>query len=445
MERLPRRTFLAAVGTAAPLAGCVGSGSDPDEESEEETPTSTPEDTPTPTPEEDREEEADDDEAEEEEEEEDPEPVFRYPAIDYGESLDDFEEEVWYPLRDEELTFDEEEAVSGYYALRVERQGSDHARIAKAFPGGVDIAGKHLSIAVKVDAPEGGRIQVDVHPPTQDQRHLSTRHLPPGMDDWFRIDLGFTRGMGSPDFTNVQEIRIQATRPDEGPIRFWVDDLRATPGVGESHAILAFYGGYESTYDVAYPILEERDLAGVVPISPSAIGADGRMDVDHLRELRDAGWDVSSFPVNRGPLPDLSKAEQRQVIATAYQYLEERGFPDGARHFFAPFDSIDGSTLETIREVHDTGFLFGGNSAGISPTAPHAIPVINGDDYESSRAAILRADRHEQLVVLRFGEIGTENGMSVEDFEAQLDRLEENEYAGGLNVITASELVDQFL
>ena len=78
------------------------------------------------------------------------------------------------------------------------------------------------------------------------------------------------------------------------------------------------------------------------------------------------------------------------------------------------------------------------------PTAPHTIPVLNGNHLESSRAAILRADRHEQLVVPRFEIVG-DGGMSLSDFDAQLDRLESNSYAGGLTVITASDLVDEFL
>lgn len=130
------------------------------------------------------------------------------------------------------------------------------------------------------------------------------------------------------------------------------------------------------------------------------------------------------------PLPEMDAEQQRDVITNDRQLLEERGFPDGARHFFAPYHSIDGDTVAVLREAHPTGFLYGGSSAGVPATAPYTLPTINGNDYDSSRAVVLRANLHDQIVVLGFDEIGGD-GMPVGDFEVQLDRIEDNDYAVG--------------
>ncbi len=444
MSDRSRRTFLALVGaTTAGLAGCSGAEDDP-EPTETETPTPTPTETEDPDTRDDDGSATDDAEDDEPEETEEPEAVFRYPAIDYGTAVDAFDEPRWRGREGAEAIRVTDERVSGTHAMRIEREAAESVRVVRQFPNGLDVAGRHLSMAVKVEGPLGGRIQIDLHAPSIDQRHVSSRRLPATMDDWIRVDFGLTRGVGSPDFSDVRELHIEYVPPEPGEVGLWVDDLRATEGVGESHAILAFYGAHVSQYEEAFPRLEERGMTGVVAVSTGQIGREGRMTESQLSELADAGWDVASLPSERGRLPSLSASEQYRVIERNRDRLTDLGFERGARHFFTPHDRIDGDTLEAVRELHETGFVYGGNSAGMVPTAPHTIPVLNGNHLESSRAAILRADRHDQLVVPRFETIG-DGGMSLSDFDSQLDRLESNSYAGGLTVITASDLVDEFL
>ena len=364
------------------------------------------------------------------------------PAIDYGELLTDFSDERIFGLRDEKLTLDQGEAISGKYALRVEN-GKKVSSIGYAPAETLSLEGKNLSMAVKVDSPVGGRMEVRLQTPDGSSRFVCTRMLPRGMKDWARIDFGITRGKNNPDITNVQEIRIEMLGPEGSTVKYWIDDIRITEETSEPLAVLALYGGRTSHYETVFPLLEERGWKAAVPVRPSAIGAEGRMSLEQLREVRDAGWDVCSFPMRGKPLPEMSKGEQQSVITSVQNSLKERGFERGSRHFFAPYHMIGGDTVEILREVHDTGFLYGGGSVGVPPTAPYTLPTINGGDYESSRAVILRANLHNQLVTLGFDEIGGE-GMPVEDFEKQLDRLENNEYAGGLNVVTPTEVVDQY-
>ena len=365
------------------------------------------------------------------------------PAIDYGELLTDFSNERFFGLRNEKLTLDQGAAISGKHALRVEN-GQNVSTIAYAPSKTLSLKGKNLSMAVKVDSPVGGRFEVRLRTPDGSSRFVSTRRLPPAMKDWMRLDMGITRGKNNPDITNVQEIRVEMVGQKGSNVKYWIDDIRFTEAKAKPNAILAFYGGKQSHYETAFPLLKERGWKAAVPVRPSAIGNKGFMDIGQLRELRDAGWDVCSFPMRGSPLPKMSAEQQRQVITADQQFLKDRGFRDGSRHFFAPFHSVNGDTVDILREVHDTGFLFGGSSVGVPPTAPYVLPTINGGDYDSSRAVILRANLHNQLVTLGFDAIGGE-GMPVKDFKAQLDRIENNDYAGGLNVITPSQLKKQYL
>lgn len=437
-ERINRRRFLAtATATSSLLAGCSGGGDADTSPSDTTESTPTPTDSPTAT-------ERTDSSTGTEEESGTAGRIVP-PAIDYGELITDFRGNRWSGLRGETLTLDQEHAVSGKHALRVENSDNNLSTLAFTPTTPITLEGRDLSMAVKVEAPVGGRIEVRLRSPNQKNRYVCTRRLPAMMDDWMRIDFGITRGWNSPDISDIKEIRIGMKGSKGSEIKYWLDDIRATESAGTPHAILAFYGGYESQYESAFPLLQERGMTGVVPVIPSTIGDEGRMDLGQLRELRDAGWDVSPFPLRDKPLPEMSAEKQREIITRVQKLLSDKGFEDGARHFFSPTDSLDGETMEIIREIHETAFVYGGGSANVPPTAPYTIPEINGFDYDSSRDVILRANKHDQVVTLVFEEIGTEDGMSVEEFEKQLDRIENNAYAGGLNVITPSELVEKYL
>lgn len=377
-----------------------------------------------------------------------PEPVDLNPqaaaraTIDWGEPIGSPDE--WVGIAGANVTVMDDAGFDDPAPIQVDLPSSTFATAQYQFPEPFDLTDRHVSTAVKVDTPTGGSLEIRLRAPTSDDRLVCRRRLPSQMDEWMRVDLGITQAAGSPDFENVSELRLHVAGDEHVDVKYWINDVRVTESSGDSFAILAFYGARDIHYDTVFPILEERGLAAAVPIAPRHIDVAGRMSIDELRELRDAGWDICSWPIQRGALPDLRDREQRRVIENTHEHLIERGFEDGARHFFAPQQRIDGTTIEIIRDIHETGFVYGGNSAGMPPTAPHTLPVINGGDYDGSRSVILRADVHDQLVTLVFDRIGPD-GMSVRDFENQLDRLQSNEYGGGLNIITPSELVDEYL
>lgn len=124
--------------------------------------------------------------------------------------------------------------------------------------------------------------------------------MPDGYDGWFRLDCGYEhKPDGEPDLSNVTRLNVIAVGPDDGPTRMLVEDLRRTEAIDNGKAILAFYDGYRSHYDIAAERLEERGWAGAVPVDPRQVGGGNRMGFD---ELRERGWDVCSYP-RKAPSP----------------------------------------------------------------------------------------------------------------------------------------------
>ncbi|MXV62222.1 polysaccharide deacetylase [Natronorubrum sp. JWXQ-INN-674] len=372
-----------------------------------------------------------------------------WPAIDDGEVLSDFEtlDEWFTPKGRVEPAPDE--ARTGTRAARLE--GDDvEAELSISFPDGLDLEGWDTSIAVKPES--ATRIVVEFIAPDRDNRLTTVRQLPNEYDGWFRLDCGYEHKptgdpdvMNEPDLTNVTRINVVAVGPEGEPPRIVVDDLRRTEAVDNGKAILAFYDGHESHYEIAADLLEERGWSGAVPVDPGRVGGGSRIGFDELRDLRDRGWDVCAYPRSESALTEQPEDRQRTVAEAARDALADRGFEDGSRHFFAPsWRRMTPTTHEVVRDYYETGFLFGSCPVGAPPTGPHMTPVIWGPALHNGvRRHINLCDQYRQLTVIRIPPIVDEEApdgdvMSLGDFEHLLDHLEHR----GLDVITPSDLVD---
>ena len=325
------------------------------------------------------------------------------PAIARGELLDDFAEPgVWSAMAGERSGTDER-ALVGDRALRVTNAEGTRAGVYRSFAEPIDLGARHLSVALAPASPAGATVTVELHAPTAEHSLHATRRLPREFDDWIRLDAGYTARQGEPDHTSVEGIRIWVDGADDDRIEFALDDLRTTPSEGAGGAILVFEGGPESAYDEIVAILEEAGVAGTLAVRPSRIDEPGGLALSRLQSVRDAGWDVASYPLRNDPLPDLTATEQRAVIEADHRTLVDHGFEGGARHFVAPAHRLDPTSLEVVREVHRTGFVFGGAPNAFPPSDPHTISAADGTDSGVVQRLVDLAVEYDQLLVLRFG------------------------------------------
>ncbi|MCH7662190.1 MAG: polysaccharide deacetylase family protein [Euryarchaeota archaeon] len=367
------------------------------------------------------------------------------PAIDTGELIDDFEEaDNWIPIEGE-ATGDSETALTGSQSLRIENEGMT-AGVFQAFPDGLDVAGHHLSMAVRIDTPRPTRLRLEIDAPARADQLWTTRTLLESHEGWFRMDAGWTGERGEPDLSNIQEMRIYVQAEEETEIRFWIDDLRATPAGDQGYVILSFDDAVETQYSRAFPILEEYGYQAAAAVVPNSLNREGRLSIDQLRELRDAGWDIASHPEHGTGLADIDPEEARDFIESDFEYLDSRGFPDGARHMFVPYHNINQEVIDIAREYHETCFYFAGNNSNVPPTDPMHLSRVDMHDIEGFTALIDAAARNNQLAV------GLAHGIQPEDAEGSdpladitdeqlrelLDHIEES----GVQVITPSQLID---
>lgn len=412
-DKTTRRTFLAVAGTSAALAGCMdrlkGITNDPSPGTDK------PGDSPQPTD----------------------QPSQDSGPYSGGEVVDDFEDmEPWGTIRGK-ATADKKSAYAGSQSVRLENKSGGTAGIFRSFPDGLDLTKHDLSLAVKLEKPAAGKIAVELLAPGRSDHLVSKRYVVEPLDDWFRVDLGYTGKRGEPDLSSIQELRIQLTNQD-GPVRYWVDDLRKTEKPNKGKVLITFDDAHATQYDVGFKELQERNWPGTAFVIPDSINSTDNLSIGQLREMRDADWDISSHPQGPKPLTDYSKDKQRKLIKDARQYLVQKGFPDGARFFAAPYNMVSSDTVELVKEFHEYGFTFGGSPSAIPPTGRATISRILGRDLQGSRRVLNLADQYNQLVVLNYHAIGEQHNVTKDDFVHILDHIEKKD----VDVITPSELLE---
>ena len=95
-----------------------------------------------------------------------------------------------------------------------------------------------------------------------------------------------------------------------------------------------FDDGLLSTYTTAFPVLKERDLIGHIALVTGLVGGEFYsrirkttqpcMNVDQLRELVDADWEIASHTVTHPFLFNrLSLEETRWELTESKQWIEE--------------------------------------------------------------------------------------------------------------------------
>ncbi|MFP9190346.1 polysaccharide deacetylase family protein [Natrialbaceae archaeon A-CW1-1] len=360
-----------------------------------------------------------------------------------GDSIDDFESlDEWVTMLDAgalEAASDDPYAGSQSAHLTAD-EGTSYAGIYRTFPGGTDLSDSNFSVAVKFAEQEQLQLTLEVYAPNSRNTLTMRRTLTGPADSWVRVDFGVTSIDTQPDLSDVREVRLIARRrgSDEGPIDCQLDDLRAVERPERGRVMFLFDGTLESHYTHAFEHMNESGFGGVEAVIPEAVGEDGRLTIDRLDDMSEAGWDMAARPrTGARNIHEFTPEEQEGMIRRTRAYLENRGFEDGADHFITPRNLLGPETMELVREYHEQAFRYGGGPNGLPLTDPHNLGVFSGAADEETKQYVDYAADYGQLAVLHFEEIG-EDGLSEDAFVDLLEYVEESD----VDVVTATELLE---
>lgn len=119
----------------------------------------------------------------------------------------------------------------------------------------------------------------------------------------FRLQMDFLRRNGYETITPVQLAKV-ILKGGELPLK---------------PVIITFDDGYRSIYEIAFPVLNQYKLKGVVYVITGYVGAPTYMNTDQLSELFANGWEIGSHTVSHEDLvKNPAKAYEQMVESKRY-------------------------------------------------------------------------------------------------------------------------------
>lgn len=364
-----------------------------------------------------------------------------------GEVIEDFADGVdhWYEV-DSYGSFEAASDVrNGEGGIRLlADEDEPYVGAARSFADPLDMQGKSVTISLRTTTPQTHRVEVQLVAPDQGNVVRLNRTNSGPTDHWLGLDMGTTHERGDPDPSEVYELRIIGRERSQGQsIDMVVDEVRVHDAPDQGKVVLTWDSCHESHWR-AFEIMEEYGFPGVEGAITQAVGGRDRLNVPELREMQNAGWNIVSKPHVGGQTyteENFSEEEMRREIQDSIDWLEARGFEEGAKHHVAPGNLRDATNLEVLRDLHESAISYGGGNTGLPVSDTHVIGRYSGRNIEDVRKHVGFAEEYNQASIVLWETIGDDPDqvdITEDEFREVLDFVDQAD----VEVVTIGDLVD---
>ena len=118
----------------------------------------------------------------------------------------------------------------------------------------------------------------------------------------------------------------------------------------EKSVILTFDDGYASHYTDAFPALKARGMTATFYIVTNAVGTNGSLTWDQIREMQGAGMQIESHGPSHRDLTTLSKEEQLNELVESKKTIEGK-LGKTVQHFCYPSGRYTEDTLALVKSA----------------------------------------------------------------------------------------------
>ena len=174
-------------------------------------------------------------------------------------------------------------------------------------------------------------------------------------------------------------------------VNFSPDYMGSKVEVQKHRALITFIfdDGFEEDYSVAKPIFDAKGIAGVSAIITNRIGLDGKLTINQILKLQDAGWEVASHTISHPHLSTLTEQLIHEELGESKEILESLGFE--INNLVYPFHDHD----ETVRRIARNYYRSAkGRHSGITsnPINTYQLNSLQIDDHTNIDAYKLFVD-----------------------------------------------------
>ena len=434
-KRTERRAFLATVAAAGVgLAGCssiTGGGSDPSTNSPtgSATPTGTSSATPETT--------ATDDSNQSNQQKQPDDPGSYKPMQEKAATFEDLT--YWQTHAGVKLNADTSTVYQGTQSARIEgRSGT----IQRNFPVPIDLSNKDISLAMNIEGPVPNNFAIYLYDTGGNATRLIQGYHGRHPDGWIRINPS----IDSPgaDMSSITKMLITIGGSGDEK-KYWIDDIRFHDKTSnKAQVMFTFDYITRSVYEVAFPEMKKRSIKGAVSVPGDRVGNADRLTVDELKEMKNAGWEITSMTNNFEPLYGQSERVQRQRMERNISLLKQYGLGEPTAIMY-PKGFCDATTLKLAEEYHDLGFLtFNDSERGTSQSAlmgPHFVNRSQPSTVEALKNQVEPAKAYNGLYTVHQNQIGPNADNNRQVFTAMLDYVKNQQQQGNVEVVTPSDVV----
>lgn len=196
------------------------------------------------------------------------------------------------------------------------------------------------------------------------------------------------------------------------------------------YVILSFDDGWSSQYD-AFKMI--KPLKGTLYITSSLIGKEGRLSLDNLTEMYNAGWDICNHTVHHVNLTEVSHEKAYEEIYGCSAWISGHGFTRSVsyKHFAYPEGGYNDDIIGILKEQ---GFLTARTTkAGNDTSSMLEIgrTSLHGMTKENIRDKILSEDK---ILILSFHRIVPDSTTEMKEID-----LKESYFKEVLDAINESK------
>ena len=132
---------------------------------------------------------------------------------------------------------------------------------------------------------------------------------------------------------------------------------------GVPKIVLTFDDGYENVFTDAFPIMQQYGIVGTIYLNENLVGTDGRLTLDELHTLHDAGWTIANHTPDHTDLitgsttgleptgVTLTVDQIKTIVQAGMDWLIANGFGDGADHIALPWGQYNDNVIEALQEL----------------------------------------------------------------------------------------------